>query len=252
MSRSLPSLLTLTAVTLAVSTAGLRASDQDARIIAAAKQSYVFRAHLGREKIVLAAQDGTVTLTGTVKDEYHRTLAEDTVAGLPGVKEVRNQLQVQGEPGLDTPDGRLKAKVQAALLFHRNVSAAHTKVFAKDGLVKLRGEADNQAQKELTTEYVKDVDGVAQVVNEMTVLKRPRRKELKRKIDDASITAQLKAALLLHRGTSALHTKVVTEEGIVTLSGKARSKAERDLCTRIANDLDGVRRVKNLLTVEES
>jgi osmotically-inducible protein OsmY len=245
-------LLVLTAITVLAPTTGLRASDPDARIVAAAKQSYVFRTHLNNEKILLTAQNGIVTLTGTVKDDYHRTLAEDTVAGLPGVKEVRNQLQVLGEPGLDTPDGKLKAKVQAALLFHRNVSAAHTKVFAKDGVVRLRGEADTMAQKELTTEYVKDVDGVVEVSNEMTVLKSPRRRELRRKIDDASITAQLKAALLLHRGTSAVRTKVVTKEGIVTLSGKTRSKAERDLCTRIANDLDGVRKVRNKLTVEES
>ena len=35
----------------------------------------------------------------------------------------------------------------------------------------LKGEADNQAQKDLTTEYAKDVDGVKDVKNEMTVSK---------------------------------------------------------------------------------
>ena len=41
------------------------------------------------------------------------------------------------------------------------------------------------------------------------------------KIDDASITAQVKMTLLFHRSTSALNTKVETKHGVVTLSGRA-------------------------------
>ena len=48
-------------------------------------------------------------------------------------------------------------KVKATLLFHRNVSAVKTEVTVKDGIVTLRGDATSQAQKELTTEYAKDV-----------------------------------------------------------------------------------------------
>ena len=33
----------------------------------------------------------------------------------------------------------------------------------------LHGEADSQAQKDLTTEYAKDVDGVKNVKNQMTI-----------------------------------------------------------------------------------
>ena len=54
------------------------------------------------------------------------------------------------------------------LLFHQNVSAM-TEVSTKDGIVTLQGEATSQAQKDLTTEYAKDVEGVKNVKNEMTV-----------------------------------------------------------------------------------
>jgi osmotically-inducible protein OsmY len=240
------------ALVWAVSATGLPASDLDARIVTAAKNSYVFKTVLKNDKILVTSTNGRVVLAGAVPNSYHRTLAEDTVAGLPGVTDVRNQLQVAGEPSMDSPDGKLRAKIQAALLFHRNVSAARTRVFVKDGVVRLRGEADSVAQKSLTTEYVKDVEGVTQVINQMTVAKHPspKQREIKQKIDDASITAQLKMALLLNRGTSALNTKVVTDGGIVTLTGKARSGAERELCGKIANDLDGVREVRNQMTVE--
>ena len=64
-------------------------------------------------------------------------------------------------------------KVKTALLFHRNVRATKTDVNVKDGIVSLSGEASSMAQKELTTEYAKDVEGVKEVKNEMTVAKAP-------------------------------------------------------------------------------
>lgn len=40
------------------------------------------------------------------------------------------------------------------------MSADATEVIANDGIVTLRGDAASQAQKDLTTEYAKNVDGV--------------------------------------------------------------------------------------------
>ena len=52
-------------------------------------------------------------------------------------------------------------------------------------------------------------------------------------IDDASITAQVKAALLSHRSTGVLRTQVTTADGVVTLGGQARNSAEKDLVTKL-------------------
>jgi hyperosmotically inducible protein len=50
------------------------------------------------------------------------------------------------------------------------VSAGITEVDVNDGIVTLRGDASSQAQRELTTEYAKDVEGVkgvtVEVINE--------------------------------------------------------------------------------------
>ena len=59
-------------------------------------------------------------------------------------------------------------------------------------------------------------------------------------------------SLLFHRSTSALNTIVVTNYGAVTLSGKARNAAEKDLVTKLVNDVKGVKSVKNQMTIEES
>ena len=71
-----------------------------------------------------------------------------------------------------------------------------------------------------------------------------------RKVDDASITALVKMTLLYHRSTSALNTSVTTNNGVVTLSGKASNAAEKDLATKLANDVNGVKSVKNRMTIE--
>jgi len=72
------------------------------------------------------------------------------------------------------------------------------------------------------------------------------------KIDDASITAQVKMTLLYHRSTSALNTSVTTKSGVVTLSGKAKNAAEKDLAAKFAKDVNGVKSVKNQMTIEAS
>ena len=142
-------------------------------------------------------------------------------------------------------------KVKTTLLFHGSVSGFTTEVNVKDGIVTVQGEATSQAQKDLTTEYAKDVDGVKDVKNEMTVAKTSKKTRTEGgTIDDASITAQVKMTLLYHRSTSALNTKVETKRGVVTLSGKASNAAELNLATKLANDVNGVKSVKNLMTIE--
>ena len=120
-----------------------------------------------------------------------------------------------------------------------------------DGVVSLSGEASSLAQKELTTEYAKDVEGVKEVKNQMTIAKTPTQpgETFSEQIDDASITAQVKSSLLSHRSTSALKTKVHTTDGVVTVSGMAKNAAEKSLVTKLVTDINGVTSVINNMTI---
>jgi osmotically-inducible protein OsmY len=246
--------LALLAVTgaLLVTGASLRASETDNRIESSAQKSYVFKTYLKDDSIKTASKNGVVTLTGTVADSSHKSLAQDTVESLPGVTSVDNRLKVNGESPAEHSDGWVSTKVKTALFFHRNVRATKTDVNVKDGVVTLSGEASNLAQKELTTEYAKDVEGVKEVKNEMTIAKSPAKPDetIGEKIDDASITAQVKSSLMSHRSTSALKTKVTTTDGVVTLSGIAKNAAEKSLVTKLVSDIDGVISVVNNMTIE--
>ena len=243
--------LLVAAGTLLVAGTPLRASDTDDRIESSAKKSYVFKTLLKDDAIKTESKNGAVILTGTVAEANHKSLAQDTLEGLPGVKSVDNQLKVKGESPVEHSDRWLSLKVKTALLFHRNVSASGTDVYVEEGNVSLRGVASSEAQRELTTAYAKDVEGVKAVKNEMTLAKTPaaRGEPMGEKIDDASITAQVKSSLLAHRSTSAIKTKVETTEGVVTISGIAKNDAEKSLVTKLVTDIDGVNSVVNNMSI---
>jgi len=260
--------LAVTAASLCLISVNLFASETDDRIESAAKQSYVFRTYLNGDDIKIKSEDGVVILTGTISEESYRPLASETVASLPGVKSVDNRLAVKGEVPAVHTDTWLVAKVKSSLLFHRSVNASKTEVFAKDGTVTLRGEATSKAQKDLTTEYAKDVEGVKDVENEMKVVTAEMKQEkmmdekragmemdektmgMGRWIDDASITALVKTTLMYHRSTSGLSTAVDTKEGVVTLNGEVGNEAEKELAAKFANDVNGVKSVINKMTIK--
>lgn len=237
------------------------ASELDQRIMESAKSSYVFKTYFTDDSIQVESNDGAVILTGTVAEESHKSLAQETVASLPGVVSVDNQLEFKGDKPTEGSDGWISMQVKYSLLYNRHVSGIKTQVFVNDGIVTLKGEAQNQAQKDLATEYAKDVTNVKDVKNEMTVAQESRSIYAKKpvvseqtmgeKIDDASITAQVKMALLFHRSTSAFKTGVKARDGVVTLSGKANSGAAKDMAGKVANNVNGVITVINNITIED-
>jgi osmotically-inducible protein OsmY len=240
------------AAALLASGVPVHAANMDSRIESSARQSFVFKTYLQDDDIKIQSSDGAVTLTGIVSENFHKSLAQETVVDLPGVRSVDNRLEVKGAPPTANSDAWLRDKVKVALLFHRSVRGRTTGVEVKDGIVTLRGEAFSQSQKELTTEYARDVDGIKDVKNEMTVTKARKKapRTVGEKIDDASISAQVKMTLLNHRSTSVLNTKVKTTRGVVTVSGTAKNTAEKDLVTKLVSDIAGVKSVRNRMTIE--
>ena len=243
--KNLPTLLLLTASPLAL----FASPETDRKIEEAARASYNYRTVL-EDHVKVKARDGLVTLTGTVQDRGEKELAADTVENLPGVTGVKNDLEVKSSYP-EHSDAWIALKIRSRLLVKANVSAATTKVDVKDGVVTLSGTADNVAQKDLTAIYAMDIDHVKSVKNDIVVKDSPPAKEtMAEKMDDASITSQVKFALLSHKATSAVKTKVTTNDGIVTVSGLAANAAERSLVSKLAGDVRGVRSVTNNMSVK--
>jgi osmotically-inducible protein OsmY len=224
-------------------------SSNDSKIENAAKGSYNFRTVLG-DRVSVKSNDGVVTLSGTVQDKDDKALAEDTVENLPGVVSVDNQVVVKSEYA-EHSDEWIALKVRGELLVKANVSATATTVDVKNGVVTLSGTVQNIAEKDLTGVYAKDVANVKDVRNELVVAPAsPEDSTMGEVIDDASITSQVKYALMSHRSTSAISTKVTTENAVVTISGVAATDAEKSLVSKLAQDTRGVKSVVNDMTVK--
>lgn len=233
----------------ASSVALFASSETDRKIEDAVKASYNYRSLLD-DKVKVKSNDGVVTLTGMVADKDLKSIAEDTVSNLPGVLRVDNQITV--DPALkERSDGWIAWKIRYQLLVRASVSYRDTKVEVKDGIVTLTGTANNVAEKELTEIYAAEAEGVKSVKNEIVVTAAPAdAKNVAESIDDASITAQVKYALLSHKSTSALKTKVTTTDGVVVIAGEAGSPAEKSLTSKLAKGIRGVKTVSNNMTVK--
>ncbi|HEX2852014.1 MAG TPA: BON domain-containing protein [Opitutaceae bacterium] len=242
--KTLSALLLLIASPIAV----LASSETDRKIEDAAKASYNYRTVL-EDNVKVKSNDGVVTLTGTVQDKGDKALAADTVENLPGVTGVKNEIVIKSDHP-EHSDAWISAKIRGRLLTKGNVSATSTKIAVSDGVVTLGGTADNTAQKELTEIYAKEIEGVKSVKNEIAVKdKSPGETTMGEKIDDASITSQVKFALLSHKGTSALKTKVSTLDGVVRVTGDARTDAEKSLVTKLASAVRAAKSVTNYMVV---
>lgn len=70
-------------------------------------------------------------------------------------------------------------------------------------------------------------------------------------IDDATLTASVKTALMADDTVRGLDINVETEKGNVSLNGQVASQAQIDQAVKVARGVSGVRDVDNKLTVRE-
>jgi osmotically-inducible protein OsmY len=176
----------------------------------------LFHRNVSATNTNVAVHDGVVTLTGTAKTDAEKALASEYAADVKGVTRVDNQIRIVSDTDLARDEARADAR---------------------------------EARADARTERQREVD---RANNRATVRNTDidqNRRTLGDQIDDASITAQLKSSLAVRKSTSALRTEVTTRDGIVTIGGEARNAAEKDLVTKIAENINGVRSVHNEMVV---
>ena len=68
-------------------------------------------------------------------------------------------------------------------------------------------------------------------------------------LDDTTITARVKTAILNDPAVGALRIDVDTTRSVVTLSGRVKSPSERDQAIALARQVSGVSEVKDALQI---
>ena len=69
-------------------------------------------------------------------------------------------------------------------------------------------------------------------------------------LGDTRTTTRVKSAIYSEPELKVMSIHVSTEEGVVTLSGTVKTKAERTKAVQVARKVEGVKQVKNDLTLE--
>ncbi|MFZ5605528.1 MAG: BON domain-containing protein [Pseudomonadota bacterium] len=158
----------------------------------------------------------------------------------------------------NTKEGWKEGMIEGAYLFNSNLSALRIDVEVMGNTALLKGYVDSGAAKSLAEEIAYSVDGIDKVNNQLTVdpNKAPAEPKttsmLKSELSDAAITAKVKSKLLANSDVKGLAIDVDTANKEVTLTGKVSTDTERDLAYYIARNTEGVRSIRNELTVQRN
>jgi osmotically-inducible protein OsmY len=151
-------------------------------------------------------------------------------------------------------DAGITTKVKAKLAADPAVKAVEINVDTKNKVVTLSGTVDNDAAKTQAVALARGTEGVADVVDNITVTAAAPPAQAQsgvgQALDDATITAAVKSKLIADTVVGGLKIDVDTQSGIVSLSGPVKSQTEKDTALRIARETSGVKDVQDKLVVQ--
>ena len=181
-------------------------------------------------------------------------------------------------------DAWITTQVQAKYFGDSVVKGRNIDVDTSNGVVTLTGEVSDAAERQRAIAKAKEVDGVTRVVDRLAIgrgdtasaaaraadkadkakdkvdAKADRAKDkadkagdkldrLDKEISDAWITTKVQSKYYLDTDVKGLQIDVTTNGGVVTLTGKVGSAAERQKALSLAKSTDGVKQVIDKLTV---
>ena len=190
--------------------------------------------------IAVSADDGTITLRGTVGSLREKLEAKKAAERVYGVISVDNDLQVKLMNDAKRGDAEVRGDVLQALMLDSLVpSTVDAKV--DDGLVTLTGTANWQYQRDEAEFVASNIVGTLDVVDEIDLqYATPDRSDVKESI---------KKAFKRNAALDAKDLDISTSNGSVTLQGTVNSWAEHDEAIGAAWAAPGVTSVQDDLTV---
>ena len=149
-------------------------------------------------------------------------------------------------------DAKITSKIKATFAKDKAVSAMKIHVRTDNGVVKLSGRAKSQAEADQAVTLAQNTAGVSSVQNEIQVGTTDTSKKagIKQTGRDAMITSKIKAKFAKDSEVSAMKIHVKTKNGVVRLTGKAKSMEEVNKAIELAQNTQGVMSVQNGLQVE--
>lgn len=214
-------------------------TDDELRLDVAAELSWDPKVNAGQ--VVVSAEDGTVTLRGTVGSFRQKREAVAAARRVYGVIEVNDELQVQIPDSYRRGDAVLRGDVLQALMLDSLVPAS-VDAKVEDGFVTLTGTVGWQYQRDEAELIASNVPGVCGVKDGTTLIPALGASDIAKRIAAAFGRNAMLAAGDLSVSTACF--------GMVTVSGVVRSWAEHGAAIAAAWAAPGVTEVEDRIAVE--
>jgi osmotically-inducible protein OsmY len=192
------------------------------------------------DEIEVHAEDGVVTLRGSVRSPRQKYEAAKAAERVHGVVSVVNGLHVRLMDDRMRADDEIRADVQEAMLLDGLVPAT-VEVRVEDGRVTLQGTAAWQYERDEAVLVASNIAGAVDVIDEIELLERVPRPEA---VGDVIERAWKRSAVL-----EAEDLHIVTSDGSVVIDGTVNSGAARDQAVQAAWAVPGVTSVDDRLRV---
>jgi len=192
-------------------------------------------------KIGVIADNGIVSLSGTVASYAEHYRAIDVAERVAGVKAVANETKVELPSMHQRDDADIAQAVLHALKWHVWVPEDTIKVGVDQGWVTLEGTVNSKFQHTSAEEAVRNLTGVKGLVNLITV-KQP-------VINSSEVKTKIENALRRATEQEATHINVEVHGNKVVLRGNVRSWAERRDAELAAWAAPGVCQLEDYLTI---
>ena len=191
-------------------------------------------------EIVVAAKNGSVTLSGLTDSYTSKLAAERAARRVHGVRAVANDIDVRLRFG--RTDADIAQDAARALELH-GALPEEVQATVQQGYVTLTGHVDWLFQKEGAEQAVRHIRSVRGVHNHISVEARPTVRDVRHRI-----------VKLLHQDADvdAHHIAVDVTGGIATLSGTVSTWLQRDSAERAAASAPGITRVDNRIALLSS
>jgi len=197
---------------------------------------------LHSSEIVVAVNDGVVTLSGIVDTYTKKVEAEKAAKKVGGVKAVAIEIQVDVSPIFKKKDSEITETVFKILKTHTILTDHRIKITVENGGVTLEGDVDWDHQRKAAQKAIEHVPGVRDVFNLITVRPKEMAKDIEHKISDAFIR---------HATIESENIIVEMIGSKVILKGTVRSLIEMEDAEDAVWQAPGVTAVDNRLLIEE-
>src|SRR3954468_6954206 len=192
-------------------------------------------------RIVLCADDRTVTLTGTVRSYSEKCCAEKIAREIRGVVDVKNDLEVRLTIGNYRTDEGLERLTSEILQNHTSLCDPLPRITVRDGWLTLDGVVTADVQKRCAEESLRDVAGIRGIANNIVVTPAA---------NGGGAAEAFEAAVRRRAAIAVRELKVEVSDMTMTIYGEVASCAEHDALIELASRRRGIARVEDHVTVQ--